>query len=161
MGFPYPDSSCVGHCTSSICQWNFPFSHNSAFNSLSLLPPPPMQQVISVWVRDPRIRKNDFWHAYMDYEICLHVSKMRKGICFDFYNQMVKLAVIFMCPVLDHQRVLHQEGLKCEKEVQRVCMAQAEATSKLNANVSRFTVFWTHTFMLKMYLHCGSCFFFF
>lgn len=33
-----------------------------------------MQQVISVWVRDPRIQKNDFWHAYMDYEICLHVS---------------------------------------------------------------------------------------
>ncbi|XP_063735875.1 sorting nexin-10B-like isoform X2 [Eleginops maclovinus] len=30
------------------------------------------QQVISVWVRDPRIQNNDFWHAYIDYEICLH-----------------------------------------------------------------------------------------
>ncbi|XP_026225931.1 sorting nexin-10B [Anabas testudineus] len=34
------------------------------------------QQVISVWVRDPRIRKNDFWHAYIDYEICLHTSSV-------------------------------------------------------------------------------------
>lgn len=33
-----------------------------------------MLQTISVWVRDPRIQKNDFWHAYIDYEICLHVS---------------------------------------------------------------------------------------
>uniref|UniRef100_A0A8C6VYU5 Sorting nexin 10b n=1 Tax=Nothobranchius furzeri TaxID=105023 RepID=A0A8C6VYU5_NOTFU len=32
------------------------------------------QQLISVWVRDPRIQKNDFWHAYIDYEICLHVN---------------------------------------------------------------------------------------
>uniref|UniRef100_A0A3Q4ADD3 PX domain-containing protein n=1 Tax=Mola mola TaxID=94237 RepID=A0A3Q4ADD3_MOLML len=37
-----------------------------------------MQQVISVWVRDPRIQKNDFWHAYMDYEICLHTN----SVCF-------------------------------------------------------------------------------
>ncbi|XP_072250518.1 sorting nexin-10B [Leuresthes tenuis] len=37
-----------------------------------------MQQVISVWVRDPRIQKNDFWHAYIDYEICLHTS----SVCF-------------------------------------------------------------------------------
>ncbi|GAA6227120.1 sorting nexin-10B-like [Lates japonicus] len=36
------------------------------------------QQVISVWVRDPRIRKNDFWHAYIDYEICLHTD----SVCF-------------------------------------------------------------------------------
>nr|XP_046256188.1 sorting nexin-10B isoform X2 [Scatophagus argus] len=35
-------------------------------------------QVISVWVRDPRIRKNDFWHAYIDYEICLHTD----SVCF-------------------------------------------------------------------------------
>ncbi|KAM3873370.1 sorting nexin-10B [Diretmus argenteus] len=34
-----------------------------------------MQQ-ISVWVRDPRIQKNDFWHAYMDYEICLHTNSL-------------------------------------------------------------------------------------
>ncbi|XP_051263732.1 sorting nexin-10B isoform X3 [Dicentrarchus labrax] len=36
------------------------------------------QQVISVWVRDPRIQKNDFWHAYIDYEICLHTD----SVCF-------------------------------------------------------------------------------
>ncbi|XP_049440168.1 sorting nexin-10B isoform X1 [Epinephelus fuscoguttatus] len=36
------------------------------------------QQVISVWVRDPRIQKNDFWHAYIDYEICLHTT----SVCF-------------------------------------------------------------------------------
>ncbi|KAM9724139.1 sorting nexin-10B isoform 1-T1 [Menidia menidia] len=35
-----------------------------------------MQQVISVWVRDPRIQKNDFWHAYMDYEVCLHTNSV-------------------------------------------------------------------------------------
>uniref|UniRef100_A0A3B4ABH2 PX domain-containing protein n=1 Tax=Periophthalmus magnuspinnatus TaxID=409849 RepID=A0A3B4ABH2_9GOBI len=35
-----------------------------------------MQQTISVWVRDPRIQKNDFWHAYIDYEICLHTDSV-------------------------------------------------------------------------------------
>ncbi|XP_022050184.1 sorting nexin-10B isoform X3 [Acanthochromis polyacanthus] len=35
-------------------------------------------QIISVWVRDPRIQKNDFWHAYIDYEICLHTD----SVCF-------------------------------------------------------------------------------
>ncbi|XP_058504610.1 sorting nexin-10B isoform X2 [Solea solea] len=38
-----------------------------------------MQQVVSVWVRDPRIQKNDFWHAYIDYEICLHTD----SVCFN------------------------------------------------------------------------------
>ncbi|AWO96727.1 putative sorting nexin-10 [Scophthalmus maximus] len=37
-----------------------------------------MQQVVCVWVRDPRIQKNDFWHAYVDYEICLHTD----SVCF-------------------------------------------------------------------------------
>lgn len=36
------------------------------------------KQVTSVWVRDPRIQKNDFWHAYIDYEICLHTD----SVCF-------------------------------------------------------------------------------
>lgn len=31
-----------------------------------------------MWVRDPRIRRNDFWHAYIDYEICLHTD----SVCF-------------------------------------------------------------------------------
>uniref|UniRef100_G3P089 Sorting nexin 10b n=1 Tax=Gasterosteus aculeatus aculeatus TaxID=481459 RepID=G3P089_GASAC len=35
-------------------------------------------QVVSVWVRDPRIQKNDFWHAYIDYEICLQTD----SVCF-------------------------------------------------------------------------------
>ncbi|XP_075883630.1 sorting nexin-10B [Nelusetta ayraudi] len=35
-----------------------------------------MQQAVSVWVRDPRIQKADFWHAYMDYEICLHTDSV-------------------------------------------------------------------------------------
>ncbi|XP_053743601.1 sorting nexin-10B [Synchiropus splendidus] len=35
-----------------------------------------MQPVISVWVRDPRIQKNDFWHAYIDYEIGLHTNSV-------------------------------------------------------------------------------------
>ncbi|XP_069392984.1 sorting nexin-10B isoform X1 [Paralichthys olivaceus] len=34
------------------------------------------QQAISVWVRDPRIQKNDFWHAYIDYEICLQTDSV-------------------------------------------------------------------------------------
>ncbi|XP_068616430.1 sorting nexin-10B [Brachionichthys hirsutus] len=38
-----------------------------------------MLQVVSVWVRDPRIQKKDFWHAYMDYEICLHTD----SLCFN------------------------------------------------------------------------------
>ncbi|XP_029958437.1 sorting nexin-10B [Salarias fasciatus] len=36
------------------------------------------EQVVSVWVRDPRIRRHDFWHAYLDYEICLHTD----SVCF-------------------------------------------------------------------------------
>ncbi len=36
-----------------------------------------MQEFTGVWVRDPRIQKEDFWHAYMDYEICIHVSAIR------------------------------------------------------------------------------------
>ncbi|KAM3614268.1 uncharacterized protein V6R79_011856 [Siganus canaliculatus] len=56
---------------------NFPFSSRGAFSSVSVLFSP-MQQVVSVWVRDPRIRKNDFWHAYIDYEICLHTD----SVCF-------------------------------------------------------------------------------
>ncbi|XP_073341266.1 sorting nexin-10B isoform X2 [Pagrus major] len=37
-----------------------------------------VSQIVSVWVRDPRIQKNDFWHAYIDYEICLHTD----SVCF-------------------------------------------------------------------------------
>ncbi|KAF7708488.1 sorting nexin-10B [Silurus meridionalis] len=43
-----------------------------------------MQEIISVWVRDPRIQKEDFWHAYMDYEICIHTNSLafnKKNSC--------------------------------------------------------------------------------
>lgn len=57
---------------------NFPFFKTLCIiQRFSVSPAFSMQQVISVWVRDPRIQKNDFWHAYIDYEICLHVSKKR------------------------------------------------------------------------------------
>ncbi|TSK34746.1 Dual 3',5'-cyclic-AMP and -GMP phosphodiesterase 11A [Bagarius yarrelli] len=50
--------------------------HGSSFN--------PMQELISVWVRDPRIQKEDFWHAYLDYEICIHTNSLafnKKSSC--------------------------------------------------------------------------------
>lgn len=37
-----------------------------------------MQQDIGVWVRDPRIQNTDFWHAYIDYEICI----ITNSLCF-------------------------------------------------------------------------------
>ncbi|KAG5856677.1 sorting nexin-10B [Anguilla anguilla] len=35
-----------------------------------------MQEFVSVWVRDPKIQKEDFWHAHIDYEICIHTNSM-------------------------------------------------------------------------------------
>lgn len=52
----------------------------------------PLQEFVSVWVRDPRIQKEDFWHSYIDYEICIHVSTQAVGNgilggeCFMWYN---------------------------------------------------------------------------
>ncbi|XP_051574438.1 sorting nexin-10B isoform X1 [Myxocyprinus asiaticus] len=43
-----------------------------------------MQEFTAVWVRDPRIQKEDFWHAYMDYEICIHTNSLaftKKSSC--------------------------------------------------------------------------------
>ncbi|XP_078391311.1 sorting nexin-10B [Cetorhinus maximus] len=34
------------------------------------------KEFISVWVRDPRIKKEDSWHSYVDYEICVHTNSM-------------------------------------------------------------------------------------
>lgn len=34
------------------------------------------KEFISVWVRDPQIHKEDFWHAYINYEIGLHTNSM-------------------------------------------------------------------------------------
>lgn len=44
----------------------------------------PMQEFTGVWVRDPRIQKEDFWHAYMDYEICINTNSLaftKKSSC--------------------------------------------------------------------------------
>ncbi|XP_048882614.1 sorting nexin-10B isoform X1 [Brienomyrus brachyistius] len=40
------------------------------------VPYSPGQEIISVWVRDPHIRGKDFWHAHIDYEICMHTNSM-------------------------------------------------------------------------------------
>uniref|UniRef100_A0A8C9SDQ2 Sorting nexin 10b n=2 Tax=Scleropages formosus TaxID=113540 RepID=A0A8C9SDQ2_SCLFO len=43
-----------------------------------------LQEFINVWVRDPRIQGKDFWHAHIDYEICIHTNSMcftRKTSC--------------------------------------------------------------------------------
>ncbi|XP_026087810.1 sorting nexin-10A-like isoform X2 [Carassius auratus] len=34
------------------------------------------KEFINVWVRDPQVHKEDFWHAYITYEICLHTNSM-------------------------------------------------------------------------------------
>nr|XP_023673389.1 sorting nexin-10B-like isoform X1 [Paramormyrops kingsleyae]XP_023673390.1 sorting nexin-10B-like isoform X1 [Paramormyrops kingsleyae]XP_023673391.1 sorting nexin-10B-like isoform X1 [Paramormyrops kingsleyae]XP_023673392.1 sorting nexin-10B-like isoform X1 [Paramormyrops kingsleyae]XP_023673393.1 sorting nexin-10B-like isoform X1 [Paramormyrops kingsleyae] len=34
------------------------------------------EEFVSVWVRDPRIQKDDYWHTHLDYEICLHTNSM-------------------------------------------------------------------------------------
>ncbi|XP_017310760.1 sorting nexin-10A [Ictalurus punctatus] len=34
------------------------------------------KEFVSVWVRDPQLHKEDFWHAHIDYEICLHTNSM-------------------------------------------------------------------------------------
>ncbi|XP_072531091.1 sorting nexin-10A isoform X2 [Salminus brasiliensis] len=34
------------------------------------------KEFVSVWVRDPQVHKEDFWHTYIDYEICLHTNSM-------------------------------------------------------------------------------------
>lgn len=34
------------------------------------------KEFVSVWVRDPRIQKEDSWQSYVDYEICVHTNSM-------------------------------------------------------------------------------------
>ncbi|XP_062841760.1 sorting nexin-10A [Trichomycterus rosablanca] len=34
------------------------------------------EEFVTVWVRDPRLHKEDFWHTHTDYEICLHTNSM-------------------------------------------------------------------------------------
>ncbi|KAK1805304.1 hypothetical protein P4O66_019648, partial [Electrophorus voltai] len=34
------------------------------------------KEFVSVWVQDPQLHKEDFWHMYFDYDICLHTNSM-------------------------------------------------------------------------------------
>ncbi|MCJ8746555.1 hypothetical protein PDJAM_G00143120 [Pangasius djambal] len=34
------------------------------------------KEFVSVWVRDPQLHKEDFWHTHIDYEICLQTNSM-------------------------------------------------------------------------------------
>ncbi|XP_078276640.1 sorting nexin-10B isoform X2 [Rhinoraja longicauda] len=34
------------------------------------------KEFITVWVRDPQIQKEDSWHPFVDYEICVHTNSM-------------------------------------------------------------------------------------
>ncbi|XP_075068363.1 sorting nexin-10 isoform X2 [Mixophyes fleayi] len=43
------------------------------------------EETISVWVRDPRIQKDD-WHSHLDYEICIHTNSM----CFTLKTSCVR-----------------------------------------------------------------------
>ncbi|KAI4899829.1 hypothetical protein NFI96_016885 [Prochilodus magdalenae] len=43
-----------------------------------------VKECISVWVRDPQLHKEDFWHTYIDYEIGLQTNSMcfrKKASC--------------------------------------------------------------------------------
>ncbi|XP_043922719.1 sorting nexin-10 [Protopterus annectens] len=51
-----------------------------------MLPDQTKKEFISVWVRDPRIQKEDFWHSYLDYEICIHTNSM----CFTLKTSCVR-----------------------------------------------------------------------
>nr|XP_033786681.1 sorting nexin-10 [Geotrypetes seraphini]XP_033786682.1 sorting nexin-10 [Geotrypetes seraphini] len=51
-----------------------------------MLPRDSKGEVISVWVRDPKIQKEDFWHSYIDYEICIHTNSM----CFTLKTSCVR-----------------------------------------------------------------------
>ncbi|XP_014311379.1 sorting nexin-10 isoform X1 [Myotis lucifugus] len=51
-----------------------------------MLPEEQKEEFVSVWVRDPRIQKEDFWHSYIDYEICIHTNSM----CFTMKTSCVR-----------------------------------------------------------------------
>ncbi|XP_072880529.1 sorting nexin-10B isoform X2 [Hemitrygon akajei] len=36
------------------------------------------KEFITVWVRDPRVQKEDSWQSFVDYEICVHTSCVRR-----------------------------------------------------------------------------------
>ncbi|KAE8596567.1 hypothetical protein XENTR_v10016152 [Xenopus tropicalis] len=50
-----------------------------------MLPRDQEGETISVWVRDPKVQKED-WHSYVDYEICVHTNSM----CFTLKTSCVR-----------------------------------------------------------------------
>ncbi|XP_072268602.1 sorting nexin-10 isoform X2 [Pyxicephalus adspersus] len=44
-----------------------------------------LQESIYIWVRDPKIQKED-WYSYLDYEICIHTNSM----CFTMKTSRVR-----------------------------------------------------------------------
>ncbi|XP_066440619.1 sorting nexin-10 [Eleutherodactylus coqui] len=50
-----------------------------------MLPKDRKGETISVWVRDPKIQKDD-WHQYLNYEICIHTNSM----CFTVKTSRVR-----------------------------------------------------------------------
>lgn len=44
-----------------------------------------LQESICIWVRDPKLQKED-WHSYLDYEICIHTNSM----CFTVKTSRVR-----------------------------------------------------------------------
>ncbi|KAI2652948.1 Sorting nexin-10A [Labeo rohita] len=60
------------------------------------------KEFISVWVRDPQGHKEDFWHAYISYEICLHTNSM----CFRKKTSCVRRRIL-QTPLLLSDSLLH------------------------------------------------------
>ncbi|MEE6465918.1 hypothetical protein FKM82_006739 [Ascaphus truei] len=84
-----------------------------------MLPKNRKEEIISVWVRDPKIQKED-WHSYLDYEICIHTNSM----CFTLKTSCVRrrfrefvwlrqklqsnaVLLVMQCPVLLSDSRLH------------------------------------------------------
>ncbi|KAM9494304.1 sorting nexin-10A [Clarias gariepinus] len=34
------------------------------------------KEFVNVWIRDPQLHREDYWHTHIDYEICLHTNSM-------------------------------------------------------------------------------------
>ncbi|KAM4689639.1 sorting nexin-10 isoform 2-T2 [Discoglossus pictus] len=50
-----------------------------------MMPKDKKGETINVWVRDPKVQKED-WHTYLDYEICIHTNSM----CFTLKTSCVR-----------------------------------------------------------------------
>ncbi|XP_039197983.1 sorting nexin-10 isoform X5 [Crotalus tigris] len=54
--------------------------------ALKMTPKHEKQEFVTVWVRDPKLQKEDFWHSYIDYEIFIHTNSM----CFTIKTSCVR-----------------------------------------------------------------------